>query len=238
MPLTLVDKDGSYLLPTGWHEVSTRQFCDLDRLQLATVEARASYFAGRAIQVNGLVADVLAFLLSEPPATQGLAYPPDLGQETYLQVETIRSLLAQPLHECYASVYSTFAHGKRMPLLGGVAEFSQERAADWARSCQAWAVTDTYPAVAHCLAELQRLNTKYAELSEPDTTEAGRKARAAGASSLDMFSHFNVALHYAQRYAKTVDEVYQWPFETVALMLLHDRRTAIIHDNLTKQPHE
>lgn len=61
MPASFLDVTGPYTLPTGWHEVTTKQYCDLDRLQLATVESRANYFAGRPIQVNGLVADALAW---------------------------------------------------------------------------------------------------------------------------------------------------------------------------------
>lgn len=228
-----IDKAGPFELPTSWAEVTTRQFCDTDPLM--TVEQRASYFAGRPIQVNGLVADALAWMLSAPPLDEGLAYPRDLGQETYLQVETIRALLtAQPLHECYGQVYGTFVRGLTLPLFGP-AVFSQEKAAVWARNCMPWPITDTYPAVAHCLAELQRLATKYAELSEPDPTEAAQRARDAGADELlGMFSHFNVAKAIAQQMGLTLDAAYQLPWDVVAVHLLHERRTAILADNIQR----
>lgn len=232
--LTLIDKTGPYQLPTGWHEVTTRHYCDLDRLQLATVEARASYFAGRAIQVNGLVADALAFLLSEPPTQGGLPYPLDLGQETYLQVETIRELVAkQPLHQCYCQVYGTFT--MRALTMPPGQPFMQNIAAIRAATAESDWITDTYPAFKHCLAELQRLTTKYAELSEPDPTEAGRRARDAGADELlGLFGHFNVAKALAERQGVTIDTIYQTSWETIAITLLHDRRQAILSDAMQK----
>lgn len=232
--LTLLDNAGTYTLPTGWHEVTTRQYCDLDRLQLATVESRASYFAGRPIQVNGLVADALAWMLQGPvPTDGGLPYPADLGQETYLQVETIRALLlTQPLHECYAEVFGTFVarrRGFQSP------EFNQNSVASIGGQALTFPTTETYPAVAHCLAELQRLDAKYAVLAEPDYTEAARRAREAGSERLGIFGHFNVARHYAQALGITIDAAYQMPWETIALLMYQDRISAEIHDNLSRQ---
>ncbi len=229
--LTLIDAAGPFQLPTYWGEVTTAQYCALDRLQLATVEARAGYFAGRPIQVNGLVADALAWLLVEPGTTGGHFRPLDLGQETYLQVESIRALLStQPIYECYGEVYGLCM---ARVLKGG--EFSQARAAQLARLCAAWPITDTYPAVAHCLAELQRLNEAFAALGEPDETEAGRRARSAGAERLAVFSHLNVARHYAERFGTTIDVIYQRPWQEIALFLLQDKITAEITDTLQQQ---
>jgi hypothetical protein len=230
--LTLVDKDGPYQLPTGWYEVSTRQHCELDRRQLKTMEARASVFAGRSIQVNGLVADALAWALKPVPSERtGQDYPEELGQETYLQVETLKeTLAAQPLHACFGQVYATFVarRWRRSE------EFDQRMATSIA--AQAWdmPITDTYPAVAHCMAQLAYLGAKYAALAEPDHTEAGRRAREAGSERLSMFKHFNVAYHYAHKMGLTLEQVYQLPFDTVAVMLLHDRTTAEIQDTLTQ----
>jgi hypothetical protein len=204
------------------------------------VEARASYFAARPIQVNVAVADVLAFLLREPPATGGLPYPADLGQETYLQVESIRGLLTtQPLHQCFGEVYGTFV--ARTMNLSTIDDFRQIRAERKAAHCMEDPITDTYPAVAHCLAELKRLNTTYAELSEPDPTEAGQRARAAGAEALlGIFSHYNVAKAMAQQRGISIAEAYQMAWEDVATILVHDRRTAILSENIQKnsQRHE
>lgn len=230
---TLIDKDGSFRLPTHWGEVSTAQFCATD--PLPTVEERASYFAGRPIQVNGLVADALEWMLTPPPTdSTWYAYPADLGQETYLQVETIRALLAtQPIHACFCEVYGTFV--MRAITLPPGQPFSQGRAAGYATSCADDRITDTYPAVAHCIAELQRLATTYAELAEPDPTEAARRAREAGADELlGMFGHYNVAKALADRSGRTIDEVYQTPYETIAIALLHDRRTAILADTIQR----
>ena len=228
---TLIDSAGPFTLPTGWHEVSTAQFCAVD--PLPTVEARASYFADRPIQVNSLVADALAWMLSPPPLDGRCLRVEDLGQESYLQVETIRALLAaKPLHECYGEVFGTLI-GRRSLL--HAKEFSQELAARWAVECLDWPITDHYGAVMHCLAELQRLATKYAELAEPDPTEAARRAKEAGADELlVMFGHFNVARALAERSGRTIDEVYALPFETVCVYLLHDRRTAILSDTIQR----
>lgn len=231
--LTLLDATGRYELPTGWHEVATRQYCDLDRLQLATVEARASYFAGRPIQVNGLVADALAWMLTPPSREGGYVYPVDLGQETFLQVETIRAALAkQPLYECFGEVFGTFV--TRHWSLRHPAEFNQVAAAEEARACLASSITDTYPAVAHCLAEVDRLNEAFAALYEPDETEAGRQARAAGADRLAGFGHLNVARLYAREFSTTIDAVYQMPWLTIAMFLLQDRISAEIMDTLRR----
>ena len=245
-----IDSAGPFELPTSWAEVTTAQFCAVDPLM--TVEQRASYFAGRPIQVNGRVADALEWMLSAPPTGQvGSSYPWDLGQETYLQVETIRSLLAaNTLHKCFAQVYATFVGREKNYRLP---EYSQTFASQLAADCMEewpegtfgrslWMITETYPAVAHCLAELQRLGTKYAELAEPDPTEAAQRARDAGADELlGMFSHFNVAKALAQQMGITLDAAYQLPFETVCVHLLHERRTAILSDNIqrnAKHSHE
>lgn len=228
---TLIDTTGPFKLPTHWGEVTTAQFCAVDPLQ--TVEARASYFAGRPIQVNGLVADALAWMLTPPPLDGGLPYPADLGQETYLQVETIRGLLsAQPLHECYGDVYGTFVARKRGFQLP---EFNANSVASIGGQCYTFSITETWPAVAHCLAELQRLATKYAELAEPDPTEAAARARAAGADELlGMFGHYNVAKSVAQQMGLTLEAVYNMPYESVCVHLLHERRTAILSDTIQR----
>jgi hypothetical protein len=227
---TLIDQHGPFALPTGWHEVSTKQFCEAD--PLTTVEQRASYFAGRPIQVNGLVADALKWMLQPPPTDGGLPYPLDLGQETYLQVEEIRTSFSAPLHMCYAHVYGTFVARRR-----GFQrrEFNQGEVLNLALHCLGLPVADTYPAVAHCKAELTRLDTKYAELAEPDPTEAGRRARDAGADELlGVFGHFNVAKALAEREGCSIDVIYQRPYETIAITLLHDRRTAILSDTIQR----
>lgn len=232
MPTHFVDTAGPFELPTGWHEVSTAQFCALDRLRLATVEARAGYFAGRPIQVNGLVADALAWMLRAPDTTGGLAYPLDLGQETYLQVESIRALLAkQPLHECYGLVYAAF---KGRYDHWGSKEFDQARSYVYAERCLKFAITDTYPAVAHCLAELERLARKYARLSEPDTTEAGRRAREAGSERLAVYEYLPTAKWFSQQYGLTLEQAMQTSWETVAVHLLLARDEAEIADQLHK----
>lgn len=235
---TLIDATGPFTLPTGWHEVTTRQFCATD--PLTTVELRANYFAGRAIQVNALVADALAWMLSAPPTDGRCLKVDDLGQESYLQVETIRTLLAgKPLHECYGEVLGTLIGRRRLLHVG---EFSQELAARWAIECLDWPIADHYGAVMHCLTELERLATKYAELAAPDPTEAAKRAREAGAEELlGGFGHFNVAKAIAQQMGLTLDAAYALPYETVCLHLLHERRTAILSDTIqrnAKSSHE
>lgn len=228
--LTFLDQHGSFALPTGWGEVSTKQFCAVD--PLPTVEARASYFAGRPIQVNGAVADALAWMLEGPPATGGLAYPPDLGQETYLQVESVRSMLAtQPLHECLPLVYACF---KGRYDNWGAAEFNQARSYGYAERILDWPITETYPAVAHCLAELQRLAAKYARLAAPDTTEAGRRAQEAGSDRLQAYGYLPTARWFAQQYGLTLEQALNTSWETVAVHLLLARDEAEIADKLNK----
>ena len=230
---TLIDQHGPFTLPAGWHEVTTRQFCEAD--PLLTVEERASYFAGRPIQVNALVADALEWMLSPPPVDGGLPYPEDLGQESYLQVEIIRALLAaRPLHECVGQLYGLTV--ARDSFYGHPPELFDQAVADRrARRCMAWPITNTWPAVAHCLAELQRLATKYAELSEPDPTEAARRAKEAGADELlGLFGHYNVAKSVAQQMGISLDAAYQLPWENVAVHLLHERRVAILSDTIQR----
>ena len=230
--ITFQDNAGPFLLPTHWGEVSTAQFCTLDRLQCATVEARASYFAGRPIQVNGLVADALAWMLTPPGTEGGLAYPQDLGQETYLQVESIRALLAQqPLHAVLCEVYGVFVarrRGFQRP------EYNPAHVTSIELQAAELPITDTYPAVAHCLAELARLDTKYARLAEPDTTDAGRRARDAGAERLGVYSHLLVAKWFAQLYGITLEAAYQVAWENIAIHLLEARDQAEIMDQLHK----
>ena len=229
---TLIDQHGPFTLPTGWHEVTTQQFCEADPLM--TVEQRASYFAGRPVQVNGLVADALEWMLVPPLVDGGLPYPADLGQETYLQVESIRALLAsQPLHACFGEVYGTFVarpFNYQQPDL-----FLPKLADIIGVGCLPMPITDTWPAVAHCLAELQRLAVLYAELAEPDPTESARRAREAGADELlGMFGHYNVAKALADRERCSIDIIYQRPYDTIATALLHDRRTAILADTIQR----
>ncbi len=234
--LTLLDNAGPYALPTGWHEVTTRQYCDLDRLQLATVEARAGYFAGRSIQVNELVADALAWMLHPVPLDTGLPYPADLGQETFLQVESIRKLLSeQPLCDCFAAVYGTFVARERSIRPLHRIHYSQPTGEFFGGHGMTLPIFLTLPAVAHCLAELQRLAEAFSVLSEPDHTEAARRAREAGSERLAPFGHLNVARAYAERFGKTIEEVYQWPWQQVAMFLVQDRISAEIQDNLSKQ---
>lgn len=233
MPMiTLLDTAGPYCLPTHWGEVTTAQYCDLDRLRLPTVEARASYFAGRPIQVNGYVADALEWMLEGPPQVGGLAYPADLGQETYLQVESIRALLtAHPLHACYGEVYGTFVARRRGFQLR---EFNPASVASIGLQALTLPITYTYPAVAHCLTELARLDAKYARLSEPDTTEAGRRAREAGSERLAIYSHLLTAKWFAQLYGISLEQSYNSAWETIAVHLLEARDQAEIADQLQK----
>lgn len=231
--LTFVDAAGPYRLPTGWPEVSTAQYLALDARAAATVEARAGFFAGRPVQVNGVVADALAWLLDPPPLSGLLPYPADLGQQSFLQVEEIRAALATtPLPECYGLVFGVFSVRALRP---HVEAYQQPWAHTFAVNCLAWPITDTFPAVAHCLAELRRLGETFAELAAPDPTDAARRARAAGAATLDGFGHLNVARHYAELFGTTLDAIYQRPWQEIALFMLQDRRRAIVADTLEKQ---
>lgn len=232
--LTLVDNAGPYQLPTGWHEVTTAQYCDLDRRKLATVEARASYFAARPIQVNGLVADALAWMLHPVPLdTDTLRFPSDLGIETFLQVASIQELLAkQPLHQCLAQIYGLFVARARD--FRGRPAYLPALATRFQQEALVLPIVETYPAVVHCLNELARLAEEFKELGEPDHTEAGQRAREAGSDRLQLFGHLNIARHYAQLFGTSIEAVYQWPYRTVALYLYQDRINAEIQDILTR----
>jgi hypothetical protein len=236
--LTLLDNAGTYALPTSWQEVSTKQYCDLDRLQLRTVEARASYFAGRPIQVNGIVADALAWMLHDVPLdTDTLRYPGELDKETFGQVEAIRRLLLkQPLHQCFTEVYGIFVARARD--VRSRSRFDATRAATLSQQALALPIVETYPALTHCLRELERIATVYAALNEPDFTEAGRRAREAGSERLAEFGHFNVAYYYSQKLGCSLEDIYQMPYATVAQLLLHDRISAEIQDVLSRPNHD
>lgn len=234
---TLIDQHGSFQLPTNWAEVTTAQFCATD--PLTTVEQRASYFAGRPIQVNGLVADALEWMLT-PPLTD-VPWQMNLGQCCYLAVETMRATLAGAvLTQAFEPVYGLYSACHFAEVFGE--PFNQVRATNKAAACAGWPITSTYPAVMHCLSELERLGTKYAELAEPDPTEAARRAREAGADELlGVFGHFNVAKAIAQQMGLTLDAAYALPYETVCVHLLHERRTAILSDTIqrnAKSSHE
>lgn len=232
--LTLVDAAGPYQLPTSWYDVTTAQYCALDRLQHRTVEGRASYFAGRPIQVNGLVADALAWMLQPVPTdADTLRYPADLGLETYLQVASIQELLVKhKLPDCFAQVYGLFVARARD--FQSREAFAPARADRLRQEAGELPIVETYPAVVHCLNELKRLAKEFEELGEPDHTEAGQRAREAGADRLQKFGHLNVARHYAEKFATTVEAVYQWPYRTVALYLWQDRINAEIQDILSR----
>lgn len=234
---TLIDTTGPFKLPTHWGEVTTAQFCATDPLE--TVEARASYFAGRPIQVNVLVDDALAWMRTPPSAD--VPWQMNIGQCCYLAVETMRAALAGAvLSEAFQPVYGLYSACHFADVFG--VPFNQVRATVKADACAGWPITTTYPAVAHCLTELQRLATKYAELSEPDPTEAAARAREAGADELlGIFGHYNVAKAVAQQMGITLDAAYALPWESVALHLLHSRRTAILSDTIqrnAKQSHD
>jgi hypothetical protein len=232
--VTLVDATGPYQLPTGWHEVSTAQYCDLDRLKYGTVEARASYFAARPIQVNGLVADALAWMLHPVPLdADTLRFPSDLGLESFLQVASIQELKSkQPLYQCLPELYGLFVarardfRGRGVYLPALAARFQQE--------ALALPIVETYPAVVHCLNELARLAEEFKELGEPDHTEAGQRAREAGSDRLQLFGHLNIARHYAQQFSTTLDAVYQKSYREIMLYCWQDRITSEIQDILNR----
>ena len=229
--LTLLDNAGTYQLPTSWREVSTAHWCALAALPFPNREAAAGIFAGRPIQVNGLVADVLAFLDSEPPTDGGLPYPSDLGQETFLQVETIRALLtARPLHACLLHVWAAFIARKWN--FFPPHEYRQDMAVKIQQANADVPITQVYPAVRHCLSEMERLAAKYAYLSQPDTTEAGKRAREAGADRLNALGHYNTAAAYAKDFHLTLEAAYQAPWENVAIWLYQQRLSAEIQDTL------
>lgn len=231
--LTLLDNAGTYELPTGWHEVSTKQFCDTDPLR--TVEARASYFAGRPIQVNGMVADVLAWMLTPPP-TDG-ANRLNLEELAYEQLEMIRAALARfPLHTCLPIVWGLYA-AKWASLNGDV--FRKQRADVLATSVMNECILFCYGDVMHCLSELDRLTNPetgvYRELSEPDTTEAGQRARAAGADELfSNFGYENVIKAVAPQLQMQESQVRQLPWGEVTRHLVFQRLTAILADTIQR----
>lgn len=236
---SLIDVHGRYEIPTGWHEVTGRQFCELDRLKLATVEQRASYFAGRPIQVNGYVADTLAFLIPAVdgsyrlPTEGGYPYPADLGSESYLQVESIRTALSmRPLHECYGEVYGIFVARLRNYVTG---EYEPSRIPALIEEANRLPVSQTFPAIAHLYSEMARLaKAPYDKLQEPDTTEAGQRAMAAGAEELSKFGHFNVAYAYNVKLSVSLNTLYQMPWSTIATMMVTDRINAEIQDRMNR----
>lgn len=227
------DKDGTYHLPTGWHEVTAREFCDLAKQPTPTREGAASLFAGRPVQVNGLVADALAFLNTPPPTQGGLPYPENLGQETYLQVELLRKTVSTgQLQDWLPTVYGLFT-GRPAHL--GITEFSQTRATKQAEHCLFWSVEAVYPAVAHCLAELHRLQEKYKELGVECFCDGCAAAKAAGTHELQALSFFNTLDALAEKMSTTVDAVGQMPYDTVALMLLRAQRQHTLQARIHQQ---
>ncbi|QIX61851.1 hypothetical protein HER32_11930 [Hymenobacter sp. BT18] len=224
--IRFLDSTGPFLLPTGWHEVTTRQYCTLAALPAPLLFDVVPLLVGRMVELTPQIDELLSFITegTEPPTTGGLPYPADLGQETYLQVELLRSMLGRlPLHECLMSLYGVFVQRKQE--LGGTGLFNQAAAAARAERALNYPITDIYPAVHHSLSELARLATKYQALAEPDHTPAGEDAQRAGVDRFDKYQYFNVLKRVAQDYRTTPDLVAQWPYDTVATHLLHERDT-------------
>lgn len=226
-----LDSHGTYQLPTGWHEVTVKQFCDLAKQPTPTREGAASLFAGRPIQVNGAVADALAFLNTTPPTDGGLPYPENLGQETYLQVELLRQAASKgKLSDWMPQVYGLFtARPTYSP------KFDQARAGRQAEHCLYWSVASVYPAVHHCLAELARLTDKYKELGIECSCESCSAAKAAGTHELQALSFFNTLDALAEKQGTTVDAIGQMPYDTVALMLLRASRQHTLQARIHQQ---
>ncbi|NVO33263.1 hypothetical protein [Hymenobacter lapidiphilus] len=228
------DSTGPFQLPTGWHEVAVRDFCALASLPTPTREGAASVFAGRPIQVNALVADALAFLNTTPPTEGGLPYPANLGTESFLQVERIRAAVTSgPLATWLPSVYGLLV--ARQNSLRPAEGFRPAVAAQQAAHAEADTVARIYPAVAHCVAELERLSVRYAELGQECVCDACTAAKQAGLQPLEALSYFNTLDALAQRLGCTVEAVGQMPYDTVAMMLLRAQRQhqlqARIHQN-------
>ncbi|MGI4871505.1 MAG: hypothetical protein ACRYFX_10040 [Janthinobacterium lividum] len=236
MPVHFIDPaTGPYQLPTAWREVTTKQYLDLSREQLLTVGQAAEYFAGRPVEVTDFVAAALSWL-GEPPPTEGGRPYPAVGEGTYQQVESIRKLLAQqPLHQCFCQVYGLL-QGRWH---NGAREFRQGWASRLAAYCADYPITDTYPAVAACLAQLHDYfkpdGGPFYALTLPDETEAGRKAQQAGSERLNSFGYLNVASEYAQRWGQMPDTVLAMPWLSMMIYLLRDREVAQVQENLTKQ---
>ena len=235
-----IDSAGPFQLPTSWAEVTTRQFCEADPLM--TVEQRASYFAGRPIQVNGMVADALAWMLSAPEAV--VNNPLDLAQQSYEQVELIRAVLnSHPLSVCLPIVWGLFMaqHAQLNP-----ASSCQKRADGLASSAMDNCILYYYGDVAHCLGEVRRImdpdNSLYKELFEPDPTEAAQRARDAGAEELlGSFGYKNVLKSVALQLMIDQEDVKKMTWDAVAEHLIQERRQAMLSDNIqrnAKSSHE
>lgn len=213
-----IDSTDSFQLPAGWHEVRVGQYAGL--LACRTVEERASYFAGRPIQVNGLIADALSWLFTDPAVEGGLPYPQNLGQETYLQVELLRKVVNSKQADWLPQVYGLFTARSLSP----TGTFNQQYANHRATQCLQWSMEEVFPAVHHCLQELQRLGEKYKELGVECTCESCAAAKAAGLHELQALSFFNTLDALAEKMGTTIDAVGQMPYDTVALMLLRATR--------------
>ncbi|WP_324671492.1 hypothetical protein [Hymenobacter sp. GOD-10R] len=218
--INLVDSVGPYELASSWHEVTTRQYCALAALTDSTMEHAAACLVGRPVEPSESVLAALAFLRTEPPTTGGPAYPLDLGQETYVQAEQLRMLASgQPLPSCFGQLYGLFV-AQQQP---GVDGFDQQVATDLGAACLAWPITDTYPAVRHCLSELQRLTTQYAKLAEPCLCVQCRQPRPAQASQLALPGYALVIGIIADKLGTDPLAVAAWSADTVYQHLLQER---------------
>ena len=230
---TLIDQHGPFQLPTSWAEVTTAQFCVVDLLK--TMEARASYFAKRPIQVNKLVAIALDWVMTPPEAV--VNNPLNLAQQSYEQVELIRAVLnSRPLSVCLPIVWGLFMaqYAQLNP-----ATSCQKRADGLAASTMDNCILHYYGDVAHCLGEVRRImdadNSPYKELFEPDPTEAAQRARDAGAEELlGSFGYKNVLKSVALQLMIDQDDVKKMTWDAVAEHLIQERRTAILADNIQR----
>lgn len=220
--IRFLDNTSAFLLPTGWHEVTTKQYCDLLALPELTPEAAAPVLAGRAVDWHPSMADTLDFLSTEPEGGEGLPFPEKLDTESFLQVEYILQQLAeQPIHEALPHVYGAFVVRLQEWHVPKMADMT--RIAARAAKCLDYYITEVYPAFRHCVGEVARLQQKYKRLYQSCTCEECTQAEQAGVGRFAAYKHFNQLKRVAQDYTTTPDVVAQWPWQTFALHLLHER---------------
>lgn len=141
----------------------------------------------------------------------------------------MRKLLAeQPLHTCFNKVFANAGY-QTQPRS---AVFDQGKAAALAAAALDWPITDTYPAVAFALLELERLKQAFAVLTEPDESETAQRARSAGSERLNGFGFLAVARHYAEKFKLDLGQVLVTPWQTIMLVLLEEKIINEIVENM------
>lgn len=132
-----------------------------------------------------------------------------LGQFTYGQVAEFKNIIQAPTADGLFQLFKTLYDVKIGQYLSA-------------------SIIDYFYALKWIRAEIISLNEreKNALSSEPD-----QELKAAGVDRLQRFKEGNVLIDFAERFSKTLDEIENWKYNVVFMILLRDKVKAEIENN-------